>query len=183
MEIQTEALLKTMPVTEAEILAHGRANPDVFKDPETRIVEIIQALTKHDAVEARRKLKARMGWPEAQQLYGVKPFNLYWTGTRTLKENTAPHDAFGQGLFTSRRHKIVGPIHTLNGWFVFEVLKIIPPHFKGLPPKSRINIRDMLQAIKLDGVLHRGYDSITHCAQQYQLPEAPECTPASNGDA
>jgi hypothetical protein len=176
VQAQTTKLGAIIPVTEDEIVAYARANADTFLESETRRVQVLQTIKKADAAAGVRALKHTAPWKQVQNRYGVKPFTLYWTGTHTIAQNSTPHDAFGRSLFSTRPHHVLGPIDTLNGWFVFEVFAITPPpHKRGLSPQAHDNVVYTIRQKKLETSLYNHYTNQTTCAKPYQLPEAPHC--------
>jgi hypothetical protein len=176
VQAQTTRLGTAIPLTEREIRDYARANADTFLESELRKVNILQTQKKADATAGVRALKHTVPWPQVQNRYGLKPFTLYWSGTRTIAKYSAPHDGFGRSLFSTRPHHILGPIRTLNGWFVFEVLTITPPRHKGgLSPHAHDSAADTIRQKKLDTSLYNHYAKHTTCATTYQIPEAPHC--------
>jgi hypothetical protein len=174
-QIESEALLKATPVTELEIAEYGRANADVFHDSETRVVRVLQTRMKAAVVKARKELKDGASWSEVQNRYGVKPFGEHWSGTQVVKEANSPHDAFGRTMFSIAKHRLAGPIHTLNGWFLLEVDKIKPPRYRTLSPQAHGIVSHRVRELKLYGGLHKRYARRTVCAAEYRVPEAPQC--------
>jgi hypothetical protein len=174
---QRERLLAAMPLTDREIAAYGRANSDVFLDSERRRVQIVQSVTKASVMKALRDLRAGEPWASVQRRYGIQPAVEHWSGLQTIRKSATPHDAFGRSMFSTRKGQLVGPIHTLNGWFAFEVQEVMPARIKGLSKEARTAIEATLRARKLDQVLHDHYGKQTACDQRYRIPEAPQCVP------
>jgi hypothetical protein len=163
--ILRDKLLAAMPLSEAEIQAHGRANADVFYDSESRTAQMLQTQTKDQADKGRKQLDHGTPWKVVQNRYGIRELHAHWTGTNTVKEALIPHDAFGRSLFAAQPHKIIGPIRTLNGYFTFEVLSIRPPSHKGLTPQAHDNVAAYLRQQKLAQTLQHHYTNTTKCPQ------------------
>ncbi len=147
---QWEALIAATPVTRQEVEEYGAANAEVYYQPENRRAQIAQTTTKAQALKARKALEQGKSWPEVQKDYALKATPGRWTGHLNLTEHTVPDDAFGRFVFSARRGQIVGPVHTLNGWFVFEVTVIKEPRYKKLSPQAREIVTNIVRAKKLE---------------------------------
>jgi hypothetical protein len=175
IDLQRQRLRDAMQVTESEILSYAKANADIYLPSERRVVEVLQADSKRAVRRARQELGDGSTWAQVQDRYGVKPFDQHWSGRKTISEATAPHDAFGRSVFSTRPGRRIGPIQTLNGWFVFEVLEVRPPRHRGLTRLARDTVSTILRSRRLDRVLRAHYADETECAKRYRIPEAPEC--------
>jgi foldase protein PrsA len=176
MDLQQKMLLASMPVTETEIREYGQANSEIFLDSERRMVNVIQAEARRQVVAARAELERGEPWRRVMDRYGIKPFADHWTMRGGwLRKTAAPHDAFGRSVFSARKGQLIGPINTLNGWFVFTVLKVNQPKTKGLSERNRATVEFTLQDKKLRTILHKRYASRTTCVEDLRIPEAPEC--------
>jgi hypothetical protein len=162
-----DRVVAALPLTEAEIQGHARANAEVFLTSESRRAHILQASTELEADKARHELDRTASWTAVQDRYGVKPFNLHWTGTQVVKESLAPHDAFGRSLFATRPHRLLGPIRTLNGYFLFEVIDIRPAPKPLLTSQAHTNVAAYLRQQRLEQVLYDHYAKITTCSPKY----------------
>jgi hypothetical protein len=174
-DLQRERLRDAMQVTENEIVDYAKANADIYLESEKRTVEVVQADTKRAVLRARQELEDGSTWARVQDRYGVKPFDQHWSGRKTVSEGTAPHDAFGRSVFSTRPGRRIGPIQTLNGWFVFEVLDVRPPRHRGLTRVAHDTVSTIIRSRRLDSVLRKHYADKTECAKEYRIPEAPEC--------
>jgi hypothetical protein len=175
MEAQYQALSTATPATEKEIQEYGAANAEVYYQGEDRRAQIAQNTTKAQATKARQALDRGMSWPEVQKRYALKPVPGRWTGHLTVTEHTIPSDAFGRAVFSARQGQVIGPVHTINGWFVFEVTKINPPRYKRLSPQAHYTVETNVRAQKLEAILNRRYAQLSSCAKKYIIPEAPNC--------
>jgi hypothetical protein len=170
-----DKLVAAMPLSEAEVVEHARSNGELFLASEIRNLHILQTDSQEKADQARRQLERHGSWRTIQNRYGIRPFVEHWTGDHSVKEATAPHDAFGRSMFSSRPKQLVGPIKTLNGWFLFEVIDIRPPAHRGLSRDARRVLSSTLRATKLARTLHAHYAQDTVCDERYVVPEAPAC--------
>jgi hypothetical protein len=172
---QQHALLATVHVSNAAIANYAYGNADIYKDPEQRIVHIVQAKTRREAQQARALVLSGRGWKPAVERFGVKPLREHFSGTHRIRETNAPHDAFGRGMFSARVGALNGPVRTLNGWFIFQVVRVAKRGSNHLSAQARRTILHTLQSEQLDRALHARYAHATRCAKQYRIAEAPEC--------
>ncbi len=175
IDLQRQRLRDAMQVTEAEILEYAKANAEIYLESEKRVVEVVQTNSKRAVRRVQQELKGGSTWARVQDRYGIKPFERHWSGRKTLTEAAAPHDAFGRSVFSTRPGRRIGPIQTLNGWFLFEVVNVRPPRHRGLTRVARDTVSTILRSRRLDRVLRDHYADKTECAKQYRIPEAPEC--------
>jgi hypothetical protein len=172
---QQHALLATIHVTDGAIANYAYGNADIYKDPEQRVVHVVQTRTRQQAARARALVERGLGWKAVVERLGVKPLRTHWSGTHTIRETNAPHDRFGRGMFSARIGVLEGPVRTLNGWFVFQPVKVASRGSNRLSAEARRTILHTLQSEQLDRALHARYASKTRCAKQYRIAEAPEC--------
>jgi hypothetical protein len=173
VDIGSRRLRDAMPITKSEIVGYANANAETFLESERRTVNILQVRTKAKAARARRDLKT-LTWRQVQGKYGTDPL-LTWTGKHTVRKLAAPHDAFGRSMFAVQRGKIVGPIRTLSGWFILQVMRIRSPSGPRLSLQARHAISNILRSERLDKVLRKHYLRQTKCATKYAIPQVPEC--------
>lgn len=178
--VLTEKLTALMPVSEAEIERYGKANANVYYGSEQRKANVLQTTTKAKAARARAELERGAAWATVQARYGVRPFDRHWTGLKTVAKRNAPEDDFGRHLFASKPRQLTGPINTLNGWFLFELIGVQRPRYPGLSPQTRQHVLTTVRAKKLDRLLQTRYAAQTECAPRYRTPEAAPCVKSAS---
>jgi parvulin-like peptidyl-prolyl isomerase len=172
-----EKLRSVVPASNQEVREYGQLNADVYYEWEKRTARVLETDTKRKATRALARLrKSRAAWPDVQRRYDA--YRLY-TGDGVFAKNTVVHDAFGRSLFTAQPHKLIGPIRTANGYFVFEVLDIRPPRHKGLSAYARERAGRTVRGNKLDQAMLDRYGTQTTCAPEYTTAEAPQCQTAA----
>lgn len=168
-----QALVAITPATKQEIEEYGRANADVYYGTETRKAYFLQTDSKAQVVKARKRLENTATWSQIYKTYPRAQHN--WTGLQTIAESSTPHDAVGRSLFSARVGQLIGPVQNLNGWFIFQVIKIRPPKHKGLSPRERVSVESQVKGKTLENTLLHRYTQQTSCAKKYIMPEAPTC--------
>ncbi len=168
-----EALVAATPATGQEIEEYGRANADVYYGTERRKAYFLQTDTKAKVAKARKRLENTATWSQIYKTYPRAPHN--WTGVQTIAEASTPHDAVGRSLFSAGVGQLIGPVRNLNGWFIFQVINIRPPKYKGLSPRERRSVELQVKGKTLENTLLHRYTQQTSCAKKYIIPEAPNC--------
>ncbi len=172
---QQQALLRRIPVSARQIQRYGENNDVVYLQPEQRIVRIVQTSNSNLARQARTLIEDEGNWRQAVDRYAVRPLSRTWSGTHRVRASTAPQDRFGRGMFAARPGQLRGPVKTLNGWFVYEVVRVADPGSDRLSPQARRTILSTLRTDRLSKALHARYAADTDCARKYRIPEVPEC--------
>jgi hypothetical protein len=170
-----DRLQAAVPVSATEIAQYGKDNSMVYADSERRVVEILQTRGRARALRARAELRAGRSWAQVVDRYGTRPLRRTANGRHEIREASAPHHAFGRGMFSAPVGKLVGPVKTLNGQFVFEVQRISHVGSSRLSPKARTTILHTIQSKRLEDHLHERYAPQTTCARRYRVPEVPQC--------
>lgn len=178
--VLTEQLTALMPVNKAEVERYGKANANVYYGSERRRANVLQTTSKAKAARARAQLEHGAAWATVQGRFGVRPFDRHWTGLKTVAKRNAPEDDFGRRLFASKPQQLTGPIRTLNGWFLFELIDVQRPRYPGLSPQAYRHVLAALRAKKLDRLLQSRYAAQTTCAARYRTPEALPCVKATS---
>ena len=172
---QQQVLLRRIAVSDQQVQRYGENNDVVYGQPEQRIVRIVQTSSSNLARQARTLIKEEGDWRQAVDRYAVRPLSRTWSGTHRVRASTAPQDAFGRGMFAARPGQLRGPVKTLNGWFVYEVVRVADPGSDRLSPQARRTILSTLRTERLSKTLHTRYAADTDCARKYRIPEVPEC--------
>jgi hypothetical protein len=170
-----ERLQAEIPVTDAAIKRYGDENSMVYEDSERRIVDVLQTRGRARALRAHAALRSGRPWPEVIDEYGARPLRRTFNGHHEVREASAPHDAFGRGMFSAPLGKLVGPVQTLNGQFIFLVRRVSHVGSHALSAKARTTILHALQIKQLEDRLHTHYAAETSCARRYRVPEVPQC--------
>lgn len=168
-------LQAAIPVSATEIARYGQANSMVYADSERRVVDILQTRGRARALRARAELRDGRPWAQVVHRFGTRPLGRTFNGRHGISETNAPHDAFGRGVFEARVGELKGPVKTLNGLFLFQVLRISHAGSDRLPAKARNTILHALQQQQLEDRLHDRYAAVTTCAKRYRVPEVPQC--------
>ena len=175
-ETMSSKLSALIPLTAREVESYGRQNSDLYYGSEVRVAQILQTTSKVKALKGLSELKHGSSWKRVQNRYGLRPIQQYWTGKERVYKSAAPHNAFGRTLFSVEPHKLVGPVQSLDGWFLMEVLDVRPPRHRNLSPETRRHIVTLLRGQKLGKILFDHYADKTRCAKVYKTANTPECS-------
>lgn len=174
-DVRLDALQGAIPVREEEIARYARDNAFVYADSERRVVRIVQTTSRKRALAARSALASGTPLRAVVARYSERPLERTVSGRHEVRKESAPNDAFGDGVFTAPVGELRGPVETLNGWYVYEVERISHRASNRLSNEARTSIRHTLQTKQLDERLHGRYASETTCAKRYRVPEVPQC--------
>jgi hypothetical protein len=174
IEAQERALEASIAVRPEEVALYGRQNPTVFAASERRRVHIVQTRTWARAKRAFEELRRGRAWPAVVRAHTLRPRRDHWGGLHVVREASVPHDRFGRDMFTAPVGELMGPVATLNGWFVYRIERVWPGSSR-LSPEARRTIVHTIRVKRLDRLLRARYGSETRCVDRYRIPESPMC--------
>jgi foldase protein PrsA len=131
-------------VTEADIDAyvaeHGRTEV-----PEQRDVRIVLTATRALALQARGALERGANWKEVARRYSIERASARHGGRLGLQMKGMLPKRLDRAVFRARQGRLVGPLKTRDGYYVFSVGHIQPATL--LPEKTqRRLVRDQLES-------------------------------------
>jgi foldase protein PrsA len=113
-------------VSDAEIKAFYDKNKDRFTQPETRDLQIVLAKTEAKANEAKAALEGGQSWAKVVKQYSVDQASKANDGKLPAQAKGTLEKALDEGVFAADKGKIMGPVKTAFGWYVFRVTKVTP---------------------------------------------------------
>jgi foldase protein PrsA len=158
-----------------EVVDRYLAKRGNYRIPEVRDVRIIHTRRRASAVAAKRELLAGVSWRTVGRRYS--PTHMNGTPTRAGRGSFEP--ALSRRIFRARPRRIVGPVRTQFGYYVFRVTRVHPE--RELPTaRSRRIARVDLVARAQATALNRFTDEFvarwrvrTACAPRYAT--YPDC--------
>jgi foldase protein PrsA len=190
-----QSIVKTKStVTAAQIQDYYNKNKQRFAQPETRDLQVVLATKKPKADAALKAIKSGTPWAKVAKQFSTDSASKSQGGnlpgvTRGQQEKT-----FDAAIFSAQKGKVLGPIKTQFGFYVFRVTKITPAKQQTLAQVTT-TIRSLLQSQGQQKALNdfvtsfqKRYKAMTSCAKGYIVPQcknAPKpktnTTPASGG--
>ncbi len=159
-----------------------------FAEPEKRGLRLV--LTKHevDAERARSALERGNSWKAVAKRYSIESGSKHAGGKVPALAKGMLGGRFDKAVFSARKHRLVGPIRTKYGYWVFTVTSVEPARQRPLAEVKK-TIRETLvseaQQAALDAFVQdftARWRAKTECAARYTTTDcrngpAPTPTP------
>ena len=170
----TEKVTKAQgKVTDAQVQAYYDKNKSKFATPERRDLRIVLTKTKDDAAAARRALDSGQSWSAVAKKYSIDQASKAQGGKLTGVAKGQQEKALDDAIFKADKGKLVGPIKTQFGWYVFDVTGATAAKQQTLA-QSTASIKQLLasqgqqSALKKFGDDYRNHwKSLTECRKGY----------------
>jgi foldase protein PrsA len=177
-------------VTDAQIADYYNKNKARFAQPETRDLQVVLAKTKAAATAAKKAIQSGTPWAKVAKKYSQDTASKSQGGTLPGVTKGQQEKSFDAAIFSAAKGKLLGPIKTQFGFYVFRVNKINPAKQQGLA-QVKATIKSLLQSQGQQKALNdfvkdyqKRYTAMTNCAKGYvvqQCKNAPK--PKTNTSA
>jgi parvulin-like peptidyl-prolyl isomerase len=164
-------------VTDAQIEAYYNKNKSRFSSPERRDLRIVLTKDKAKAAQAKKALESGQSWKSVAKKYSVDQASKSKGGALPGVAKGQQEPAFDKAIFDAKKGKLVGPIKTQFGWYVFDVSKVTPSKQQTLE-ESKASIKQILasqnqqNALKKFGDDYRNrYKKTTDCRKGYVVDD------------
>ena len=140
----TEKVTKAQgKVTDAQIQAYYDKNKAKFATPERRDVRIVLTKQQAKAAQAKRALDSGQSWKTVTKRFSIDQASKAKGGLLTGVAKGQEEKAFDAAIFKAQKGKLVGPVKTQFGYYVFEVSKITAAKQQSLD-QSKASIQQLL---------------------------------------
>ena len=136
---------ETPKVTSAGILAYYNAHKSEFGTQATRTIRIVRTSSESQANAALAALKSGQSWTTVAKTYSVDTATKNDGGLLTGITNGEEEHALNTVAFGSPVNQLEGPVHGTFGWYVVEVVKIVPATQQSLT-KATTLIKQLLNS-------------------------------------
>jgi foldase protein PrsA len=164
-------------VTDAEIQAYYNKNKSRFSQPETRDLNVVLTEKEDTAKKALAELKSGKSFKEVSKKYSIDQASKSQGGKLPAVAKGQQEKALDDAVFGAKKGKIVGPVKTQFGYYVFEVTKITDATQQSLAD-SKASIQAQLKSEKeqkaLDAFVksfQKSYTDKTDCAGDYKVEQ------------
>jgi parvulin-like peptidyl-prolyl isomerase len=113
-------------VSPAQIQAFYNQNKSRFSQPETRDLLVVLTKTKPKAEQAFKALKSGTPWAKVAKQYSIDSATKANGGKLPGQAKGTLEKTLDAGVFSAPKGKLMGPVQTQFGWYVFKVTKITP---------------------------------------------------------
>jgi len=140
----TEKVTKAQSkVSDAQIAAYYNKNKSKFATPERRDLRIVLTKSQAKAAQAKRALESGQSWQSVAKQYSVDQASKAQGGKLTGVAKGQQEKALDEAIFNAQKGKLVGPIKTQFGYYVFDVSKVTPAKQQSLE-QSKASIQQIL---------------------------------------
>jgi parvulin-like peptidyl-prolyl isomerase len=173
-------------VSAAQISAYYNKNKARFAQPEQRDIRIVLTKGKDKAEQAKAALDNGDSWKSVAKKYSVDTQSKSQGGKLPPVSKGQQEKALDDAIFNAKKGKLVGPVKTQFGYYVFEVDKVTPASQQSLQ-QATPTIKQLLAAQNqqkaLDAFVKKFRDKWkgkTECRDGYKTPDCkngPKATP------
>jgi foldase protein PrsA len=164
-------------VTDAQIAAYYNKNKSRFSSPERRDLRIVLTKDKAKAEQAKKALQSGQSWKSVAKKYSIDQASKNQGGKLAGVAKGQQEKALDTAVFAAPKGKLVGPVKTQFGWYVFDVSNITKAKQQSLDD-SKASIKQILasqgqqNALKKFGDDYRKrYKAETDCRKGYQVDD------------
>ncbi len=182
-------------VTNEDISEYYDKNKKRFAQPERRDLLVVLTKTEAQANKAKAALEDGDSFKQVAKQYSIDEASKAQGGKLPAVTQGQQEKAFDDAIFGAEKGKLVGPVKTQFGWYVFEVDKVNPASQQTLE-ESKEAIRNLLrsqgQQESLDKWIksfREDYKDKTDCADDFRIAECSNAPkektntgPASGGN-
>jgi parvulin-like peptidyl-prolyl isomerase len=132
-------------VSDAQIQDFYNKNKDRFAQPERRDLRVVLTKTEAKANEAKQALDSGQSWKTVAKKYSIDEASKAQGGLQPAQAKGTLERSLDEAVFSAPKKKIVGPVKTQFGWYVFEVEKVTKASQQTLD-QAKETIRQTLQS-------------------------------------
>ena len=179
-------------VTDAQIAAFYNKNKARFAQPERRDMRIVLTKDKAKAEKAKKAIESGQSFKSVAKKYSIDQASKAQGGKLPAVANGQQEKALDTAIFAADKGKLVGPVKTQFGYYVFEVTKINKATQQTLD-QAKATIKQTLasqnQQKSLDSFVksfRKRWKAKTDCRDGYRTQDcknAPKATPTPTATA
>lgn len=160
----------------AEVRNFYNRNRSQFGQPERRDLSVVLTEKEADAKRAREAIDDGESFARVAKRYSIDQASKDKGGKLTGVAKGQQEAALDRAVFGAEKGKLVGPVRTQFGWYVFRVDKVTPGSQQNFE-QARETIRAQLRSKKEEDALtafvrqfQKEYKEKTNCARGYTVP-------------
>jgi foldase protein PrsA len=179
-------------VTDAQIAAFYNKNKARFAQPERRDLRIVLTKDKAKAEQAKKAIKSGTPFAKVAKKYSIDQASKAQGGKLPAVAKGQQEKALDSAIFAADKGKLVGPVKTQFGYYVFEVTKVNKATQQTLD-QAKATIKQTLasqnQQKALDSFVksfRKRWKAKTDCRDAYATQDcknAPKATPTPSATA
>ncbi len=125
-KLRDKVVASTPPVTDQAIAQFYAENRSRFAVPEKRALRAVLTNREADAKRARSALERGASWKAVAKRYSIDPVSRRDGGRLPAMAKGTFDRQFEKAVFSAAEHRLVGPVRTHYGYWVFTVTRIEP---------------------------------------------------------
>src|SRR3954449_11279416 len=188
-KIQQAIVKNKATVSDAAIQDYYNKNKQRFAQPETRDLQVVLATQKAKADAALKAIKSGTQWPKVAKQYSSDTASKSQGGRLPGVTKGQQEKTFDAAIFSAPKNKLVGPIKTQFGYYVFRVTKITPAKQQSLT-QVKATIKNLLQSQQQQKALNdfvkdwqKRSKDMTTCAKGYIVQQCKNAPKAKTNTA
>jgi foldase protein PrsA len=111
-------------VSDADVKSFYDKNKTRFTQPETRDLQVVLTKTEAKANEAKQAIANGTPWAQVAKQYSIDDASKANGGKLPAQAKGTLEKALDTEVFAADKDKLLGPVKTQFGWYVFKVTKI-----------------------------------------------------------
>jgi parvulin-like peptidyl-prolyl isomerase len=186
-DVRNKILKGKGKVTDAQIASYYNKNKERFAQPERRDLEVVLTRTKAKADAAKAALDGGDKWSAVAKKYSIDEASKAQGGKLPGVAKGQQEKAFDDAIFNAKKGKIVGPVKTQFGYYVFKVDKVTPASQQTLA-QTKETIKNLLKSQNQQKALNdfvkdfrKDYKDKTKCAKPYVIPDCSNAPKTKTG--
>src|SRR3954462_8204700 len=182
-KLQQSIVKDKATVSDAAIQDYYNKNKQRFAQPETRDLQVVLAAKKAKADAALKAIKSGTQWAKVAKQYSSDTASKSQGGRLPGVTKGQQEKTFDAAIFSAPKNKVIGPIKTQFGYYVFRVTKVTPAKQQTLT-QVKATIKNLLQSQQQQKALNdfvkdwqKRSKDMTTCAKGYivqQCKNAPK---------
>jgi foldase protein PrsA len=108
-------------VSDAQIASYYAKNQARFAQPERRDLEVVLTKTKDKADQAKAEIDSGTAWSKVAKKYSIDQASKAQGGKLPGVAKGQQEKAFDDAIFGADKGKVIGPVKTQFGYYVFKV--------------------------------------------------------------
>jgi parvulin-like peptidyl-prolyl isomerase len=186
-DVRNKILKGKDKVTDAQVASYYTKNKERFAQPERRDLEVVLTRTKAKADAAKAALDSGDKWSAVAKKYSIDEASKAQGGKLPGVAKGQQEKAFDDAIFNAKKGKIVGPVKTQFGYYVFKVDKVTPASQQTLA-QTKETIKNLLKSQNQQKALNnfvkqfrKDYKDKTKCAKPYVIPDCANAPKTKTG--
>jgi foldase protein PrsA len=130
-------------VSDAAITKYYNENKQRFAQPERRDLEVVLTKTQAKAAQARKAIEGGQAWKTVAKKYSIDQASKAQGGKLAAVAKGQQEKSLDDAVFAAQKGKLVGPVKTQFGYYVFKVDKVTPASQQSLT-EAKTTIKQLL---------------------------------------